>query len=125
MIYSFHSDNTKVNQKRLAFIDFPKPWEANVARKLINLIRYKNIIADFSIKNTKIVAKDIKIPGLVDRCTLFPYPKDDAVPESGRCAHCDSLDARFVCEVCFTLYCGTFYCNKDHQNRDWPRHKVI
>lgn len=49
---------------------------------------------------------------------------DGPVPETGKCSHCERPGARFVCQVCFTLYCGTFYCNEDHQSQDWNRHKV-
>ncbi|KAL7045972.1 hypothetical protein ACKWTF_002417 [Chironomus riparius] len=41
-----------------------------------------------------------------------------------RCAFCGDMNAEFMCNDCSTLFFSTFYCCKDHQERDWSRHKI-
>lgn len=75
-----------------------------------------NISASFAIVNEKVSF----LPPLAHRTTLFPQGR---TPVHGNCAYCIKFDASLVCEVCFSSYSGTFYCNEEHQKRDWARHK--
>lgn len=94
--------------------------EAKVARRLINLIKYRGIVADFSVQNEKVPTNDRTVPQLIERYTRF---EAGSIPEDASCAYCLDKNGRLVCEVCATMYCATFYCNEDHQGRDWARHK--
>ena len=60
------------------------------------------------------------LPLLVDRCTRFD---ERTFPVKGNCAYCTHPQADYVCGICFSPYSATFYCNLDHQTRDWAHHK--
>ena len=77
------------------------------------------ITADFACVNEDFACP--KLPPLLERFTKF---HDGTFPENGNCAHCVSPYAAFVCGVCFSPYSATFYCNSDHQARDWVLHKL-
>lgn len=132
-----HNVNTRT---KLVFLDFQRPWwniwlkffdallmifiepnrEAKVAQRLINLLKYGMITADFSRQNDKVETSiDGVLPSLGDSRTRI----EGDLPYEGKCAFCKRLGANYVCEVCCTAYCCTFYCSVEHQTRDWKDHK--
>lgn len=91
--------------------------QARLACRLINLMVHGKIAATFA-ENKEIGYEEMAPPKLQKRSV---YPEGE-VPENGICAFC-KRNAYLVCESCFTTFCCTFYCNEDHQLRDWSEHK--
>jgi Tudor domain len=82
------------------------------------MINLNNITANFAMMNDNDQAT--LLPPLAVRTTFF---SEGSTPLNGNCAYCVKSNAPLVCEVCFSSHCCTFYCNEDHQRRDWVRHK--
>ena len=93
---------------------------AKVACKLVNLLHFKKITADFATPLRNDIDWDReKLPTIYEKRT----ETEGGVPMTGKCAECGSPDAAFVCSICYTSYAFTFYCSKDHQKKDWNCHK--
>lgn len=86
--------------------------------KLVNLVRFRRVVAEFA--KLESVSHQIPLAPIVQRTTLT---KDDTHVDNGTCAHCGDKRASKVCRQCFSMYSCTFYCNPDHQARDWCRHR--
>lgn len=92
---------------------------AKVAKKIINMVSFRNIQADYAARDA-LELYNISLPRLIERRT---FASSEQLPDSGPCAFCQRPYASMICEICFTAYCCSFYCSEDHQAKDWIRHK--
>ncbi|XP_070507233.1 protein vreteno-like isoform X1 [Chironomus tepperi] len=90
---------------RNVFVQLNSKNEAILCLKFINHLEYHNVEASFAEIDLK---KSL--------CTII---KEDVKS----CAFCGDINSEFICNGCSTMYFATFYCCKDHQERDWKRHK--
>lgn len=89
--------------------------------KLINLMNFKHIKANFAVKKSETSTNESRPPPLVSSRTLIPT---GTLPRAGNCGYCQATEAYLACSVCFTVYSLMYYCNPEHQAKDWnARHK--
>jgi len=99
------SDN---DTKRNVIIQLNSKNEVILCLKFINHLGYQNVEASSYVENgneKKSVCSTMQV-------------------NVKQCAFCGDINSEFMCNDCSTLYFATFYCCKDHQERDWIRHKI-
>ncbi|KAG5676809.1 hypothetical protein PVAND_006617 [Polypedilum vanderplanki] len=106
------NQKTIIPDKKVAFIQFSTPNEGKLARQVINLMEWNNVQANFANKANS----DNKIISAVTNQVINEEEKI--------CSYCGTVDSEFSCIECETLYYSTFYCSAEHQQKDWPRHKI-
>lgn len=97
---------------RVAFIQFATINEARMAIKLVNNAEFKDVRANFGKGNAQ--NGKLSRPSVNHKAY---FVNDHA------CAFCGAKDSQLLCTGCSNMITGTYYCQEDHQARDWLRHK--
>lgn len=93
-------------------IEFPNVQLCRLARRIVNLINYQGIEANFALENPKNEPKISK-----------PVLNRNDGDETGVCEQCHEEGAEFVCSNCLTESTAIYYCNEDHQSKHWDLHR--
>lgn len=103
--------------KRFVFAQLNSKNEAILCMRFINRIAFKNVEASFAVTSEAATVVSSSSNENSKNGVINPY-------DFKKCAFCGTLNSEFLCINCSTLYYATFYCCKDHQERDWLRHKA-
>lgn len=103
--FTKRNDNESTRNLRNVYVQLKTKNEAVLCLKFINRLEYQNVEASF-------------FETFTDNDTIYTLKENIK-----SCSFCGDKNSEFMCNDCNTQYSATYYCCKNHQERDWSRHK--